>query len=358
MFSVNINKTENRINKESRKKISEKSSNRQAKRKVLVVSPYPNTSKDQFDTTMEMLLRKWQEANAIRLKGGTKIRYENIINTHIIPDLGNLKINEITKGTVNSFLNNKLQNGRLDGSGGLSPNYVRSISMIISSALNYAVEEGYPVTLKGKINKPSATKDEFAILSIENQRILEEKIKESPDPTNIGIMISLYTGLRIGEICALNWQDINLKERTIHVKHTVSRVKSNAENTKTQLILDEPKTPSSKRDVPIPSPLFAVLSNCYKDNPYYVVSNTDSFISPRTYEFRFHKVLSKCNIKQFNYHGLRHTFATRCIEAGVDIKSLSEILGHSSVSLTLNTYVHSSLEMKKIQLEKLTSHTA
>ena len=208
---------------------------------------------------------------------------------------------------------------------------------------------------KNKICKPNITKSELPILSLENQKALEHHIKSKLTPTSIGVLISLYTGLRIGEVCALCWNDVNFNNRTIYVRHTVSRIKSASGDRKTELILDEPKTASSKRVVPIPSPLFYSLVDYRKDaTSAYVVSNTDSFVSPRTYDARYHRLLSDCHIEDLNYHGLRHTFATRCIEAGVDVKSLSEILGHANVSITLNTYVHSSLEMKKSQLEKLT----
>ena len=331
---------------------------REVKEKMRVAMTVPKDVKPPIasaEMTFAILLRKWQESNEIRLKGGTKTRYENLINSHIIPELGELKLSEISATTINGFLTTKLMKGRLDGSGPLSPSYVRSISLVITSALNYAVAEGYMQAFKNKINKPTITKSELPILSLENQKVLEQHLKAELTPTSIGILISLYTGLRIGEICALCWNDINLNTRTIYVRHTVSRVKSAGTDSKTELILDEPKTASSKRVVPIPSPLFNAILDYRRDaTSIYVVSSTDSFVSPRTYDARFHRVLSDCHIEDLNYHGLRHTFATRCIEAGVDVKSLSEILGHANVSITLNTYVHSSLEMKKSQLEKLT----
>lgn len=331
---------------------------REVKEKMRVAMTVPKDVKPPIasaEMTFAILLRKWQESNEIRLKGGTKTRYENLINSHIIPELGELKLSEISATTINGFLTTKLMKGRLDGSGSLSPSYVRSISLVITSALNYAVAEGYMQPFKNKINKPTITKSELPILSLENQKVLEQHLKAELTPTSIGILISLYTGLRIGEICALCWNDINLNTRTIYVRHTVSRVKSAGTDSKTELILDEPKTASSKRVVPIPSPLFNAILDYRRDaTSIYVVSSTDSFVSPRTYDARFHRVLSDCHLEDLNYHGLRHTFATRCIEAGVDVKSLSEILGHANVSITLNTYVHSSLEMKKSQLEKLT----
>ena len=308
------------------------------------------------EMTLAELLIRWQENNEIRLKGGTRTRYSNLINAQIIPCIGYMKVSEITTAFINAFLNDRLQKGRLDGKGGLSGSYVRSISLVISSALKYAVSEEICAPLKSKISKPSIVKSELPILSLNDQRLLEQKIINDMSPTSIGILISLYTGLRIGEICALMWSDIDFSTCTLSVRHTVSRVKPKSGISKTVLILDEPKTISSKRIIPIPSTLLPILCDYrMKSKSAYVVSDKDGFISPRTYESRFHRILKNCHIAEVNYHTLRHTFATRCIEAGVDVKSLSEILGHSNVSTTLNTYVHSSLEMKKAQLEKLAS---
>ena len=169
-------------------------------------------------------------------------------------------------------------------------------------------------------------------------------------------MISLNTGLRLSEICALKWSDIDFENAILHVRTTVARVRNTGEGSKTKLIIDRPKTKSSFRDIPISSYLMKMLVSLYeKRKSEYVVSDQEGFISPRTYSYRFHKVLEKYNVKQVNYHALRHTFATRCIEHGVDVKTLSEILGHSNASITLNTYVHSSMERKREQLEKLTT---
>ncbi len=307
-------------------------------------------------TTLAELLRCWLENIEVRLKGGTRTKYSNLINAQIIPCIGHMKVSEITTASINAFLNDRLQRGRLDGKGGLSGSYVRSISLVLSSALKYAVSEELCAPLKNKISKPNIVKSELQILSLNDQRLLEKRIMNDLSPTSIGILISLYTGLRIGEVCALMWSDICFSTSTLSVRHTVSRVKAQCGDLKTVLILDEPKTVSSKRIIPIPSPLLPILYEYRgKSKSAYVVSDKDDFVSPRTFESRFHRILKNCHINDLNFHALRHTFATRCIEAGVDVKSLSEILGHSNVSITLNTYVHSSLEMKKTQLEKLSS---
>ncbi len=307
------------------------------------------------------VLRSWEETNRIRLKGGTKYRYAYLIEMHIIPELGKLKLSQITSATVNAFLVKKLQNGRLDGKGGLSPSYVSSMMTVISSALSYAVAEQMCPPLKTPIHKPQTEKEELDILSMDEQLVLERYAMTELTPTKVGIMISLYAGLRIGEVCALSWDDIDLENEVIHVRHTVARVKDSdpGSEKKTVLIIDEPKTKASKRTIPIPSTLLPVICEFKKiSSSRFVVSDKKTFLSPRTFEYRYHRALEACGVNPVNYHALRHTFATRCVEAGADVKSLSELLGHANVSITLNTYVHSSMSLKKCQLEKMAALTA
>lgn len=307
------------------------------------------------------VLYLWEETNRIRLKGGTEQRYDYLIRTHIMPELGGLKLSQITATKVNSFLQRKLSNGRLDGTGGLSASYVGSIMIIVSSAISFAVAEQMCQPLKTPIYKPQPEKCELEILSFEEQLLIEQHIRDNLTPTNIGILISLYTGLRIGEICALSWDDIDLVNQVIHVRHTVARVKNDLKESraKTRLIIDEPKTKASKRDIPIPSAILPALLE-YRGISYstFVVSDKATFISPRTFEYRYHRVLERCGVGSINYHALRHTFASRCIAVGVDVKSLSEILGHGDSAITLNTYVHSSIDLKRCQMEKLTTPVA
>ena len=240
------------------------------------------------------------------------------------------------------------------------PKMLRSITIVINAALKYAVNENLCMPLKNPIYKPSIPKQELLIFSKEEQRRLECFLLNNLNNTTVGIYISLHTGLRIGEICALTWNNVDLENLTIKIRHTIARVKHISEefNEKSQLIIDSPKTKSSNRDIPISTSLLSVLKAVKKDSiNKFVLSDTDTFIKPRTYEYRYHQILNKCNLPALNYHALRHTFATRCIEAGVDAKSLSEILGHANVSITLNTYVHSSMEMKRNQLEKIVNYS-
>ena len=187
------------------------------------------------------------------------------------------------------------------------------------------------------------------------QNKLENYLLQDIDETKLGVYMSLYTGMRIGEICALSWEDVDLQNRVIYVRHTVVRIRTEEDGKViTKQIIDRPKTNASLRCIPICSSLLNVLgSYAEHSRSEYVVSNNPQFVLPRTYEYRYSRLLKLSNIPHINYHALRHTFATRCIESGVDVKSLSEILGHANVSITLNTYVHSSIELKREQLEKL-----
>ena len=260
---------------------------------------------------------------------------------------------------INSFLLEKSENGRLDGKGGLSASYLQSVSFIIKAAIDFSVKEGYRAPLNGSINKPSKRicKSELEILSTQEQTTLENYLLSEKIDKNIGILLSLYMGLRIGEVCGLQWNDIDFSTQTMHIRHTVERIaniNSKSNSSKTVLKLCDTKSVSSNRIIPIPTNIFCLLFENKCPNGFVIKGNTYEYTDPRTYQNSFHKCLKNCNLRNVNYHALRHTFATRCIEAGVDVKSLSEILGHASVNITLNTYVHSSLEHKRKQIELLT----
>ncbi len=313
------------------------------------------------DLYFKEVLLLWMEHNCIHHKGATAKKNQDLIDTHILPSLGDVKISKITATMINSFAMKKMQNGRLDGKGGLSASYVRNMMLIINSTMQYAADEQMCLPLKSPIYKPIAAKKDLPILSLADQKKLESYLLLGLDPTRTGVLLSLYTGLRIGEVCALAWEDIDFENNIIHVRHTVSRIKSagRSSSVKSVLIIDAPKTKSSARDIPIASILQTALKQIIENaSPKYVISDVPDFISPRTFEYRYHRLLEACGIESINFHALRHTFATRCVETGMDVKTLSEILGHSDPTITLNIYVHSSIERKRSQLEKLTEYSA
>lgn len=321
-------------------------------------SPSPPLSETAANKiTMEQLLNAWIIDKELHLKKSTLLKYKTIITTHIVPEIGKVEVKELDTDIINKLLADKMKSGRKDGNKELSNSYVKTMSIIIASALDYAVTSGLRDPLRGKIAKPSVPKAKIVVLSKEDQYNLEKNISPSNSTTELGIIIALNTGLRIGELCALRWSDVDMINNIIHVKHSVIRVSAESSvngNKKTKLIIDSPKSEHSIRDIPITQKLRHHLKTCIPvDSKNYILSNSTIFLSPRTFEYPFHKVLEACDIDSFNFHILRHTFATRCIESNVDIKTLSEVMGHSNVNITLNNYVHPSFDDKRSQLEKL-----
>lgn len=331
----------------------------EAKEKLKIAESSKNKSLHKNNKIMfSYAVEQWYENQKIKFKKATAHKYKYLIEKHILPSLGSTRIDLLNNNIINEFAGRKLENGSLDGKKGLSKTYVRSMMLIISSVMNYAAEEGWCMPLTSKIYKPTPEKKELLILNENEQSILERNLIHNLSFTAIGILITLQTGLRIGEICALTWDDFDFDNKILYVRSTVSRV-NNPDGEGTILVIDSTKTEASVRAIPFSSILRDLLLSIRKKSiSKYVVSERKKFISPRTFEYRYHRLMTQFNLPNINYHALRHTFATRCIEYGVDVKSLSEILGHSNVSITLNTYVHSSMNLKRAQIEKLPALSA
>ena len=214
--------------------------------------------------------------------------------------------------------------------------------------------KGYPVTNFKGITVKQVQKPLRVLSSIEQQK-LSEYLFANLNSCNLGILICLYTGLRIGEICALKWEDISLEEQSLYVHHTMQRLQtSRTGKSKTTVIISTPKSDCSIRTIPIPNDMLALLQEQKQpDNAYVLTGSSHRYMEPRTLQYRFRVIMRRCEIENVNFHVLRHTFATRCVELGFDIKSLSEILGHASVNITLNRYVHPSRELKQKNMDKL-----
>lgn len=291
------------------------------------------------------ILRTWIYTNRVRIKGATEAKYVQMIETHIIPALGGIKINAIDSRDINSFLDIKLKSGGLKSKEALSPSYVRTMAIIIEAAINHAVMEGLRNPLKTPINKPLIPKKDITILNKPSESDLTQKLAADSSPTAIGVLLALQCGLRIGEVCALRWGDVDFETGIIRVRHTISRVPCTNSEQKTMLVMDTPKTISSIRDIPMPSSLQNILRNAYNHrSSEFVVSHDHAFVGTRTFDYQFRKLLKQHNIPIFSFHTLRHTYATRCAESGMDAKMLSRLLGHSSSNISLNVYVHPSME--------------
>lgn len=202
---------------------------------------------------------------------------------------------------------------------------------------------------------PKGKAKEKSLLGKTEQTTLNNYLTSNPNASNVGILLSATTGIRIGELCALKWGNIDLEKRTLTIKNTVQRIKSIDGSTATKLIITLPKSNSSVRKIPLPDFIIPILRNLKGNNDYYILSGTRAIIEPRTMQYRFKHILSDLNLPNVSFHSLRHGFATTCIALGFDVKTLSEILGHSSVEITLNRYVHSSMERKAEFMKLLSS---
>ena len=260
---------------------------------------------------------------------------------HIIPAFGTMNCQELNRKDVYCFIQNKLNSG-------LSARYVSDLIVLMKSIYKYAHREYNIKNEFDSIVMPKKVKREIRILSKTELEKLKSYINANPSSTGLALMISLLTGLRIGEICALKWDDLDLSNRVLSVKNTIQRIQCYNEKQKTKLIITEPKSESSIRVIPIPDCL-AKSINMNKGQPgHYVLTDTNIPLEPRTLQYRFVKSLKNANLPSVHFHSLRHLFSTNAIATGFDIKTLSEILGHSSVEVTLNRYVHSSIERKRL----------
>lgn len=308
-------------------------------------------------STFSDLAHKWLHSVKLKVKRSTYSEYANILNQHILPHIGGYKLKYLSNNVIETFTNEKLSSGRLDGSGGLSAKTVRDILSVINAVISFGEAEKYIPPDSLSVSYPKYTPKETRVFSKIEQAKLESVLSEGIDIYKVGVLVCLYTGIRIGEICALKWGDISLTEKTLTVRRTIQRIKNTETNRtpKTYIIVDTPKTKYSLRAIPIPSFLISELQRfaVRNEKAYFLSKSETEFIEPRRYQNYFKSYLKAGSLEDAGFHSLRHTFATRCVESGFDIKSLSEILGHANVNITLSRYVHSSFEQKRKNMDNL-----
>ena len=305
-------------------------------------------TKQQSIISFQVVAMDWLETLKPSLKESSVVKYTNILTTYLFPRFEKEAIESITKEDIFEFSTHLLVYGGKKGTG-LSSKTVMSILTILKSIFQYAKEyENLEVADISKIPMKQNPKT-MRILSICEQQKLSNYLCNDLTLMHLGILVCLYTGIRIGEICALKWEDICLDEQYIYVHRTLQRLQNkDNEIQRTSILISEPKSQCSIRKIPIPNELFQlILSMKQPSNTYFLTGRTQMFVEPRTLQNRFKAIIKQCNIKDANFHCLRHTFATRCVELGFDVKSLSEILGHANVNITMNRYVHPSMELKQ-----------
>ena len=310
---------------------------------------------------LEMMAIQWLKNTKLRVKESSYVKYHNMVQNHIIPDLGSWRRDQLTTEAVELFVQKKLECGRKNGKSGLSEKTVMDLLTILKEICLYAVYFDIEVPCHFELVKIRNPVSKVKVLDRQNCMELVEFLLQDNSLKKTGILLSLYMGLRLGEVCALKRRHILYKEGILCIRNTMQRIQNfDGEGKKTKIIITEPKSPHSIRDIPIPALLMKRLENLKElpEDAYLLTGSRERFIEPRTLENILKGYLKECNMEKINYHVLRHTFATRYIEEGFDAKSLSEILGHANVNITLNRYVHSSMEQKRENMDRVFSYSS
>lgn len=299
---------------------------------------------------LNIWLDKYQK-NTIKIK--TYFTYLNLIRLHINPSLGNYELEQINTSLLQDFINSKLKHGNLINGTSLSTSAIISITSILKQALKFALKLNIINNdYFSFLSVPCLKQREIDAFSLKEQKKIEDYCLNSNKTNYFGIVLCLYTGIRIGELLSLTWNDIDFKKRLLYIRHTLTRIK---QDEKVITILDEPKTRKSNRIIPLSTTLIRYLKEIKSNSSsiYVISTRNNSFVSIRSYQRTYQKLLKRCNVKYKNFHALRHTFATRALESGMDIKTLSEILGHTNATITLNRYAHSMMNYKIMMMDKL-----
>lgn len=299
-----------------------------------------------YNCNVARLSDVWLQHIALRVKPATYQKYAGLTANHILPALGDVLVNQLTRPLISEFANQQLHSGNMRG-GPLSVKTVNDMLVILGLMLEFAAEE-YQINIP-KISLLREEKKEARVLSPSEQAILTNYLLDDMDIFRFSTLLALYTGLRIGEICALKWSDIS--ERHLRVERTMQRLPCAGGGT--EIHIDTPKSRSSCRTIPLPAFLLPYVNRFRQDEGFVLSNQRWEHSEPRILQVQFQKMVEHCGLEDVTFHTLRHTFATRCVENGFDIKTLSEILGHSDVKTTLNRYVHSSYELKAQNMERL-----
>lgn len=279
-------------------------------------------------------------------------QYSKVAQIHILPYLGDIELTDLTPFVLQKFITDLMTNGNKRTGKGLSPNFVKTILSVIQNSLKTAHLVGYlPEYSANKIKRPKIVEKQEECFSIQEQKKIEEAALSVKKDKYRGIILCLYTGLRIGELLALTWNDVDFEKSILSVTKTCHDGNENGEHIR---IIDTPKTENSRRQIPLSKTLVKMLKDMKrKSKCEFVIADGEKPVFIRSYQRTFELLLKKLKLPHKGFHSLRHTFATRALECGMDVKSLSEILGHKNATITLNRYAHSLWEHKAEMMNKL-----
>ena len=293
---------------------------------------------------------EWLRLKKDRIRESTYIKYSTALEKHIKPRLGGCFPSGISTGVIDGFTHELLSDD------GLAVKTVHDILVVLNSVLKYIATlfpGAFPLP---EINYPKEGRKEMRVMSREEQERFMNYLLTDMDDCKFGLLLALSTGVRIGELCALKWSSIDIDEQTVRIAATLQRLHDTEMQggTKTRIVIGEPKSDTSARIIPITDSMAEICRRMEPGNAgAYVLTGTNECMEPRTLQYRIGKYARACGIDGIHAHTLRHTFATRAVEVGFEIKSLSEVLGHSTTTITLERYVHSSMELKRTNMNKL-----
>ena len=303
--------------------------------------------------TFEKVFEEWLVKKNAELKQSSLVKYRNIVRNYLKGRYEKTDIRKISYDEVHRYILELRQSGGRKRRG-LADTTLRTIVTVIRSIFKYADRHMKLEVADLSELKIACDMKILRILSTKEQIRLEEECRKNMTQKDVGVILAMYAGLRIGELCALRWRDIRLDEGIINISRTVYRLQSvDANGKKTKVVVEKPKSKKSIREIPIPEHLKDLLKTRKGQDEEYLLSGSEKIVEPRGMQRYIKKLTEKLEMEKVTCHTLRHTFATRCVEFGVDIKTLSEILGHSSVQITMDRYVHPTMEMKKRSMEKM-----
>ncbi|MBQ8071497.1 MAG: site-specific integrase [Bacteroidales bacterium] len=284
----------------------------------------------------------WKDDKKNYIKESSMAAYTLLLDNHLLPRFENCS--EISEKDVQDMVNLKLGEG-------LSIKTVKGMLIVLKMILKFGYKYGLCNYVPFDVKFPTNTENsEIEVMTLTNQRKMMEYLKSNFSFLNLGLIICLSTGLRIGEICALTWNDLDASTGMISVNKTIQRIYYKDGNTShTEVVIAPPKTSNSKREVPMNKEILSIVRPLKKivSKDHYLLSNSSKPVEPRLYRIHLRKVTDELGLPRMKFHTLRHSFATRCIESKCDYKTVSVLLGHSSISTTLNLYVHPDSEQKK-----------
>ena len=305
--------------------------------------------------TTQKLLTEWLEVyQKEHIKARTYSRYQGLITMHIVPTLGARSITELGRKEIQDFLANQRKGGNVRNGETLSATSTNMMLSVLNLAFEYACDMEYiEENPCARVRRTKAETKKKEAFTVEEQRTMETEIGRADDRRLHGILLCLYTGLRIGELLGLTWNDVDLDRGVIKITKTVYREKG--ENGEWRLCVDTPKTKASDRVIPLPEYITDMLRDDYENaqTPYVVENKKGERMSIRSYQYIFERLTERAGIRKLNFHALRHTFATRAIECGMDIKTVADIMGHKNASITLDCYAHCMLDHKIEMMQKL-----